>query len=65
MDFVKHAFTCHVDGLWTLFDRHEVRGKVARSTRTVQNISPTLRAGFVQALWEEHYIFAHTSRHQQ
>jgi hypothetical protein len=65
MDFVKHAFTCHVDGLWTLFDRHEVRGKVARSTRTVQNFSPTLRAGFVQALWEEHYIFAHTSQYQQ
>ena len=65
MDFLKHAFTCHEDGLWTLFDRHEVRGIVARSTRTVQNFSPALRAGFAQAPWEEHYIFAHTSRHQQ
>ena len=65
MDFLKYAFTCHVDGLWTLFDRHEVRGKVARSTRTVLNLRKNLRAGFVQALREEHYIFAHTSRHQQ
>lgn len=65
MDFLKHAFTCHVDGLWTLFDRHEVRGKVARSTRTVQNFSPNPVATMSQALWEEHYIFAHTSRHQQ
>ena len=65
MDFLKHALTCHVDGLWTLFDRHEARGKVARSTRTVQNFSPTPVATLSPLLPEEQYIFAHTSRHQQ
>ena len=65
MDFLKHAFTCHVHGAGSHAEQHEVRGKVARSTRTVQNFSPNLRATFAQALWEEHYIFAHTSRHQQ
>jgi hypothetical protein len=65
MDFVEHAFTCHVDGLWTRLDRHEVRGKVARSTRNDINLERTPIAIISQALWEEHYIFAHTSRHQQ
>ena len=65
MDFLKHAFTCHVQVKCSRNHHDGFRGKVARSTRTVQNFSPNLRAGFVQAPWEEHYIFAHTSRHQQ
>ena len=65
MDFVKHALTCHVHLKVTPNFCCGFRGKVARSTRTVQNFSPDLRGGFVEALWEEHYIFAHTSRHQQ
>jgi hypothetical protein len=65
MDFVKHALTCHVHLKVTQNFCFEFRGKVARSTRTVQNFSPDPRAGFAQALWEEHYIFAHTSRNQQ
>ena len=65
MDFLKHALTCHVHLKVTQKFCCVFRSKVARSTRTVQNFSPNLRATFAQALWEEHYIFAHTSRHQQ
>jgi hypothetical protein len=65
MDFVKHALTCHVHLKVAQMCCCVFRGKVARSTRTVQNFSPDPRAGFAQALWEEHYIFAHTSRNQQ
>ena len=65
MDFLKHALTCHVHLKVTQKYSCVFRGKVARSTRTVQNLRKNLRAGFVQALWSEHYIFAHTSQYQQ
>ena len=65
MDFLEHTFTCHVHGAGSHAELHEVRGKVARSTRTVQNFSPNPRATLSQALWKEHYIFAQNSRHQQ
>jgi hypothetical protein len=65
MDFVKHALTCHVHLKVAQMCCCVFRGKVARSTRTVQNFSPDPRATLAQALWEEHYIFAHTSRNQQ
>lgn len=65
MDFVKHAFTCHIHLKVAQMCCCVFRGKVARSTRTVQTFGPNPRATLAQALWEEHYIFAHTSRHQQ
>ena len=65
MDFLKHALTCHVHLKVAQMCCCVFRGKVARSTRTVQNFSPNPDATLSHLLPEEHYIFAHTSRHQQ
>ena len=54
MDFLKHALTCHVHLKVTQMCLDGFRGKVARSTRTVQNFSPNPRATLAQALWDEH-----------
>jgi hypothetical protein len=65
MDFVEHAFTWHVHQKVTKSFCCGFRGKVARSTRTVQNLRRTPNTTPALLLPGEHYIFAHTSQYQQ